>query len=205
MGKLLGGLKRRSISMPSPMKPQMSLSGEAGTVSEQLGGIVTKLGGQNEFLSKLEPLVEEAKELGLNKGGYYQDGGAAKEDFFMKMNKYRKAIREGRSGIIEEYPDIGVDTQDAKLAAGEGVVNREGMSLLGVDNLNALNQAGLALREQGIDPNPIPVGVAPGSDGTDGLNSFGPGPRVPQPAGALQISWASINKDNKRLTPTTDH
>ena len=102
--------------------------------------------------------------------------------FTENVIKFRRMLQANRGGTTEAYPDIGVDTQDAKLAAGEGVVNREGMSLLGVDNLNMLNEAGLAMRAQGIDPNPMPVGFAPGSDGTDGLNSMGPGPRVPQGA-----------------------
>ena len=60
-------------------------------------------------------------------------------------------------------------------------MNREGAALLEEDNpgmMEEYNAAGMEAREMGYDPNPYPVAVAPGSDGTDGAFSAGPGERV---------------------------
>ena len=186
MGKIRGGLKSilgdRGMATPMPMisalpSPNVT-GGQSGPLSMQLGEIASKLGNVQEYGDQLTGIQEGLSEMGLNAGGYYQNGSKPLSPFMEKVQMYRNQLKKNRGGGL---PDKGVDTENAKLADGEFVVNREGVAVMEDQYPGMMEEAnaiGLGMRRMGVDPNPVPVEVAPGSDGTDGFSSFG-APRVP--------------------------
>ena len=94
------------------------------------------------------------------------------------VEEYTAKVKASRGQSVDSDipPAMGVDTVPARLAEGEGVLNREATAMLGGESfINRVNADGLAMRDQGVDPNMEPHGyLAPGGVQDDGRHSVTP-------------------------------